>query len=649
MKNSRARSPLLLSIASAVALTVPLSALAAPNDGRSRRPDFTLSVIHSNDGESRLLNAGGTQSQYGNVARFATVVRRLRAESADCDLHRGAVVISSGDNFLAGAQFTASLQLPDASRYYDTIALDLIGFDASAIGNHEFDFGPDVAAKFVGGFENRTRFVSANLDFSAEPALDKLVRTKRIVRSAVVTECGRKIGIVGATTPLLPAISSPRNVRVDADLVSAVQREIDRVRAGNADIVILASHLQSVTEDLALLPNLRGVDVAISGGGSDLLNAAAPYAKPLVPGDAAIASITYPGPGGVPVTITSPSYPIEITGADGKLVRVITTDGNYKYAGRLVATFNREGDISQVDLERSGPYRVSGNPADPDLAEPALDIQMLVVEPVAASVAALAANVIAASQVPLDARTPNVRTRETNLGNVMADAMLKRGTVLAPAFGAPAPDVAIQNSGGIRGNTLYLSGATEAAPASLSELNTFDIAAFGNFVSIVPAVPRGQFKEILENAFSRFPTADGRFAQVAGMCIVFDPAGAAQVTLNDGTVTSPGSRVREVRLVDGTPIVVNGSVVPGAGVNIVTNDFSARGGDQYPFRGVPFVTLGKTYQQTLLDYVTIDLAGVIAAAQYPGVADVASGTPTGSGQALRIKRVPVAGPAPTCP
>jgi len=617
-------------------------------DKKPERRNFVLSVIHSNDGESRLIDAGGTQTRYGGVARFASVVRALRAQARDCRRDRGAVIISSGDNFLAGAQFNASLKLPEGQPLYDTVALDLIGYDASAIGNHEFDFGPDVTARFIGGFQSRTRFVSANLDVRREPALKQLARERRIVRSTVVVECGERIGIVGGTTPLLPAISSPRNVQVDPNLVAAIQDEVDELRKRDVDIIILTTHLQSVSEDLSLIPKLRGIDVAISGGGSDLLNTPAPNARPLVPGDSVLALITYTGPDGLPVTLNNPTYPIVVNGADGGPVRVITTDGNYKYVGRLVATFDRRGRIAGVDLAQSGPYRVSGNPADPDVVQPAADVQVAVVDPVAASVATLAANVIGSSQVPLDARTSNLRTREANLGNLMADAMLARGTVLAPSFGAPAPNVSIQNSGGIRGNTLYLATATSATPAAFSELNTFDIAAFANFVSIVPNVPRGQFKEILENAVSRFPTADGRFPQVAGMCMVFDPAGVAQVTQNDGTVTSPGARVREVRLADGAPIVLNGAVQVGPGLNVVTNDFSARGGDQYPFRGLPFITLGRTYQQTLFDYVTVNLGGAITAVQYQGAADVASGTPTGTAAATRIKRVTDPLNPPTC-
>jgi 5'-nucleotidase len=627
--------------------------------------DFDLSILHSNDGESRLIDAGGTQIQYGGVARFATLARALRTESRDCSLNRGAVLISSGDNFLAGAQFNASLALPPGQRYYDSVALDLIGFTASAIGNHEFDFGPDVTARFISGFgvaNPSPAFVSANLDFRFEPALLALAQQRRIQKSAVVRECGRRIGIVGATTPLLPAISSPRNVVADPNLVGTVQAEIDRLLRNGVNIIVLTSHLQSVAEDLSLVAQLRGVDVAISGGGSDLLNVPPPNTRPLVPGDSSLASITYTVPGQPPVTIAGPTYPLVVNDAAGRPVRIVTTDGNYKYVARLAARFGPTGEIVDVDLARSGPYRVSGNPADADVVAPAADVQAQVVVPVQASVAALAANVIAQTEVPLDARTSNVRSRETNLGQLMADAMLVRGAELAPSFGVPAPQVAIQNSGGIRGNALYLGSsaspplpvASPANPRNVTELTTFDIAAFGNFVSVVPNIPRSQFKEILENAVSRFPTADGRFPQVAGFCMVFDPAGTPQVTTNNGTVTTPGARVREVKLADGTPIVTTGAVVAGDPVVMVTNDFSARGGDQYPFRGAPFTTLGKTYQQTLRDYLSspTGLNGLVTFAAYEGMADVTTtgpDDPTGTRVATRIKRVVDPLNPPTCP
>jgi hypothetical protein len=152
----------------------------------------------------------------------------------------------------------------------------------------------------------------------------------------------------------------------------------------------------------------------------------------------------------------------------------------------------------------------------------------------------------------------------------------------------------------------------------ITELTTFAIAPFGNFVSIVPDIPPAQFKEIMENSVRSIPLADGRFAQVSGFTLVYNPAGTAQEVDNDGNVLSPGNRVLEIRLDNGTYIVQNGAVVAGApSVSISTNDFSARGGDQYPFRGAPFTTVGVTYQQALSNYIVNALGGLISAADYP--------------------------------
>jgi 5'-nucleotidase len=78
--------------------------------------------------------------------------------------------------------------------------------------------------------------------------------------------------------------------------------------------------------------------------------------------------------------------------------------------------------------------------------------------------------------------------------------------------------------------------------------------------------------------------------------------------------------VREVVLDDGTVVVSGGAVVPmAASIDVATIDFLARGGDQYPFRGLPFTTLGLTYQQALEGYLeeADGLNGVITAADYP--------------------------------
>ena len=596
----RSRRRAVLGAALAAALVVPVGAAtsAAAQDGT--KPAFTLTILHNNDGESRLTGAPGNPD-FGGVARFATLVDDLRAEAtrgrppAGQAGRRGVILLSSGDNFLAGPEFQASLE--KGVPFYDSIALSEIGYDAFAIGNHEFDFGPDVLADFIESFgRNVPPFVSANLDVSDEPRLAALAADGTIVASTVVRERGERIGVVGATTPLLPAISSPRNVKVLDDVAGLVQDQVDDLTGRGVDKIILISHLQNVNEDRALVPMLSDIDVAIAGGGDELL---ANEGDLLVPGDARAID---------PATGQPFSYPVAATDADGAFVPIVTTAGDYKYVGRLVVNFDKSGTVLGVD-DLSGPVRVSG--VAPDAVEPDAQIQQLVVDPVNAFIANLAETVIGQSEVALEGRRdPGVRTEETNLGNLVADALLDAGEDNAAAFGVVPPDVAIQNGGGIRNNTLIPAGP-------LTELDTFSIAPFPNFVSVVPDVPRAQFKEIVENLVSRIPLADGRFGQIGGFGFTYDSTRTAQVVNDAGTVLTPGDRVRSLVLDDGTVIVADGAVVAGPGVAIATNDFSARGGDQYPFRGLPFTTVGLSYQQALSDYIVEDLAGLVSAADYP--------------------------------
>jgi 5'-nucleotidase len=579
-------------------VTTPAADPADPAhaDGRRGEVSYWLTLLHNNDGESELLEASQGSPDFGGVARFATLVDDLREEAGGpgngcrdqgTAVCRGTVLVSSGDNYLAGPEFNASLAR--GVPYFDAIALDLIGYDALAIGNHEFDFGPDVLADFIESFGRGggERFLSANLDFSGEPRLSALERRQRIAGSAVVNRGGRRIGIVGATTTDLPFISSPRNVIANA-VAPAVQREVDQLTRGGVEIIVLISHLQSISADLALLPMLRNVDIAVAGGGDDLL---ANSDDVLIPGDVAV------GP-----------YPRNVTDADGITVPVITTSGSYNYVGRLIAGFDRAGNLITVD-DRSGPVRVAGG-ANPDAVAPDPKVQAQVVDPVQVSIQALAANIIATSGVALDGRRTQIRAVETNEGNLVADALLWQANQLAGGFGVAPAQVALQNGGGIRNDGII-------PPGPFSELRTFDILPFLNFVAIANNIPRAQFKEMLENAVSRVEFGDGRFAQIAGFEFVWDPAGIAQVLDADAAVVTPGTRVRHVELDDGTIIVQNGAVLPGAGIQVASIDFLARGGDQYPFRGAPFTSLGVTYQQALRNYIVSGLGASITAAQYP--------------------------------
>ncbi len=588
-------------------MVAPASSLAAPPD--PKKVDFWLTVLHNNDGESQVISAGPDLADFGGAARFKTVVDNLKWEAlhgpwTQRGAKRGVVMVSSGDNFLAGPEFNASLV--HGVPFYDTIAMQLIGYDAVNLGNHDFDFGPDVLADFLAGYTDPPPYISANLDFSAEPRLQAYVDAGVIVPSTVVKDRGELIGVIGLETPNLPFISSPRNVVVSDDLVNIVQGQVDMLEAQGVNKIILAGHLQNILNDIDLASQLNGVDVIVAGGGDELLTNPGDR---LLPGDE---------------TAIYGTYPQMAVDADGDMVPVVTTSGEYRYVGKLVVGFDKNGEVVAIDEDRSGPVRVvTGDcggtlPCD-DAVEPDPTMQALVVDPVEAAVAALAETVIGTSEVDLDGLRDNVRSMETNESNLIADALKWQAEQVASDFGVPTPDVALQNGGGIRNNT-----AIPAGP--ITELDTFDMVPFPNFLTMVPAIPRSQFKEILENAVACTQSNDfvvnpacgsGRFAQISGFSFEWSASGTGQILDAGGNVVVAGTRVQHVELDDGTLIVDSGAVVPGSAINIATIDFLAKDGDQYPFRGAPFTTLGFTYQQALSNYIVEGLGGLISAADYP--------------------------------
>jgi 5'-nucleotidase len=582
----------------------PVSTKTKGFGGRGDPVAFWLHVLHNNDGESRVLPiTTGPQAGFGGAARFVTVVNSLKAEAntpRPDGVAQGWVMISSGDNILPGVNLNAGIN--NGVPFYDSILFDQIGYSAVTLGNHDFDSNPDVLRDFIAGTTN-TSFISANLDFTNEPGLQAQVTAGKLARSKVVTVQGRQIGIVGATTELLPLISSPRNTIVNP-VAAAVQAEINTLTTGGVNIIILSTHLQGLASEVALVPQLTGVDAVIAGGGSEIL------ANPgdlLVPGDV-------------------PGFPYPVTANDlnGRVVPVVTTVGDYKYVGRLALGFDGQGNLLVTDANLSGIKRVSSVAPDAVLPDPA--VQSLVVNPVQAANDALAVNVIATSNVPLESRrnvpgnpapsaNVGIRVSETNVGNLVADSLLWEADRVARASNLPIPDVSIQNGGGIRLNS-------QRAAGPITELYTYDQLPFTNVLTLVPNISASHLKVILENSVSNVAGADGRFPHVSGMRIVWDANGIAQTltgSVPPYTIARPGTRVREVILNDGRVLVANGVVLPNAPtVNIATIDFLAvQGGDQYPFNNAPFIRLGVTYQRAFFNFLTQGLGGFVSGFDYP--------------------------------
>ena len=562
------------------------SSSANPTPGIQQ--SFELTILHINDGESALLPDEG--AGFPGAARFAADLMAMQ-EEGNRQLEklppranpraraiqqyrdaRASITISAGDNFLAGPRLNASLDDPDA--FYDALVYTHTGFDAITIGNHEFDFGPDVLADFIDATDP-IPFISANLDVSGEPRLAAFEDTGRLAPSVVVTKAGRDIGVIGATYEDIESISSPRNATT-GPVLEAVQAEADRLTEEGVDIILLSSHLQDLDTELALIPQLSNIDAVLGGGGGEAL------------GDA---------------------YPLLATDADGRTVPVVTVPGNYTDIGKLVLTFDKDGNVTSIGRDSAlVPVPLDG-PRDPFIAAN-------VEEPVADYVAGLADTIVGTTEVPLDGRRqePGVRDRETNLGSLLADSMIHAARERVADFGLPEPDVALQNGGGIRNDGVI-------PPGPLTELDTFNVAAFFNLVSVME-MDGATLRSAMERSVSSLPSSAGSHGQWGGVRFTYDTSRPAQVRDDDSVVTE-GERIVDAIVIraDGTEVVLveDGMTVAASDVfTMASIDFLLSGQDGYVmFRDLPFTRVGVTYQQSLSEYISY--LGTVTAGDYPDV------------------------------
>lgn len=549
-----------------------------PNVSLSTDPAaFTVQVLHAADQE-----AGVDAIEF--APRFSAVVDGLRAQ------FNNTLTLASGDLWIPGPFYNATGGVADIT------INSAIGFQAAVLGNHEFDLGTSALA----GLLERATFpyLSANLDFGPDGALSGLVTTDgqpadtipaQLAKSTTITVGGETFGIVGLTTPLLPNISSPGNVAVEpsnpsdlATLAAIAQQQVDSFTSQGINKIILLAHLQQIQNEITLAGLLRDVDIIIAGGSDTLL------ANP----DDRILTEFGKSPSGL--------YPLLFNSANDEPVALVNTDREYRYVGRLIASFDDNGILAQID-PLSGAYAAdeqgvadSGGSPIPEVVEAVAEVEAVIAEKDGGD------NIFGSTTVFLQGERQNVRTRETNLGNLTADANL-----FVARQSDPTVAVSIKNGGGIRASI----GAVEPGPegnlippvgndfgkqdGDVSALDIENALRFNNTLTLL-TVSREGLKAILEHGVANI--GGGQTIQVGGVSFSFDPAGTAIVFNGDGSIATEGTRIRNVALIDdqGNPIeaiVQNGEVVPGGDIRLVTLNFLANpssqnpglGGDRYPF------------------------------------------------------------------
>ena len=525
---------LLLSVVMALSLTVS----AAWADPVEQDLAGKTVILHTND-------------VHGDIAKYAKVAAlksELKARGAD-------VILADAGDYSQGTIYVSVNKGADA-----VTMMNAAGYDVATIGNHEFDYGYEQLMQNMA--KANFQVLCANVSKDGAPIF---------AENTIIEKGGMKIGFFGLETPEAQTKANPALIQgltflAREEMYAAAQAQVDALKAQGADVVICLSHLgvDSSSEpntSYDLLSKVPDIDFVIDGHSHSVMLAG--YEKLQTGVDEE----------GNPTYIDNPYYqlPIQSTGTKLAYVGVLLIDNKTKQAL----------DTEMLDL---GQYEYE----DTAVAAAAKAIMDPIDEEYSA--------VFAKSEVELNGdKEPGNRTQETNLGDLITDAMMWAIETKAPAVNMKNA-VAITNGGGIR-------AWIHAGDISKADVTT--VLPFGNTLTVVN-VTGAELLEALEASTFCTPISLGGFPQTAGMELTLDATkdyDQADATYPGSTYYGPKSINRvTIESVNGQPFDEN------ATYSVITNNFCAAGGDTY----YAFAAASSQFDTGLtMDYITTVLGGVV--------------------------------------
>ena len=465
----------------------------------------------------------------GGVAHLATAAKTLRAGQ------KHSVTVSAGD-MIGGSPLVSALFLDEPT----IEAMEEVGVEYNAVGNHEFDKGwAELVRMQRGGCDKHTtkqpcklqRFDGADFGFLAANVITADGRT--LFPGTAIKDFGPvQLGIVGMTLVETKTLVTPAGVAglTFADEASTANAVVPALKAAGADAIVLLIHQGGSTngryndkscpelsgEILPIIERLDpAIDVVISGHSHQAYICELPRAA-----------------GGRPLLLTS-------AGRYG----ILLTDIRLAFGpdGRLAA-HRADNVIVQGEGYTSGTMTVPVVPSFPVYA--ADSATKALVDRYVAAAKPEAARVVGRLEGPVTKQeTPD---REHTAGNLVADAQLAAGR-------AQGAQIAFINSGGVRTELI------PAADGSVTYGQIFAMQPFGNSV-VVKTLTGAQLKTLLEQQFQA--ERPKMLMPSRGFNFAYDPRLPA------------GQRIVEMRL-NGKPIDARGRY------RVAINNFLASGGDNF--------------------------------------------------------------------
>ncbi|MCU0899157.1 MAG: 5'-nucleotidase/apyrase family protein [Cypionkella sp.] len=430
------------------------------------RADYTLHVLHINDFHSRIEPIGASGSTcsaedaaenkcFGGIARLSAKVNALRDSLRAAG--ENVIVVDAGDQFQGSLMFTTYRGAAEAE------FMEALKPDAMALGNHEFDDGPEG----LGAFLDKVTFpvISGNLDVSQSNVL-----AGRVQNHVVLEVGGEKIGIISALATDTPETSSPGNSVIFQDDIDSLKADVATLEAEGVTKIIAVTHV-GYKRDQEIAAAVPGIDAVVGGHSHTYLSATDPERA---------------GP-----------YPTWVSQESGALIPVVQAGAYSKYLGHLELTFDDSGAL----IYAGGNTILLDATVAPDAAIEAR------VKELAGPIEELKARVIGETAAEIDGSRETCRQQECQMGNLVTDAMLDR-------VKDQGVTIAITNGGGLR-------SSIDAGPVTMGEV--LGVLPFQNTLSTF-TVTGADLVAALENGVSTLEDGGGRFAQVSGMKYTFDPA-----------------------------------------------------------------------------------------------------------------------------
>ncbi len=245
-----------------------------------------FTVLHTNDEHSALvpfLTNDEPEQEMGGFARLATAVSQIREAKRIQD---EPVLLFSGGDFLGE---TAYGWLSTRGYAPEIKLMQMMGYDAVTIGNHEYDFGPDILGRYLmtAGYpqaHDQTLIVASN----TIPPDDYLLASENLIREngILILENGLKIGIFGLIGEDAIHVTSDSGDIDFPDQHETAREQVALLNNEGADVIVLLSH-SGEDEEIELAKAVPGIDLIIGGHSHSLLS------EPILEGDTIIVQAGY--------------------------------------------------------------------------------------------------------------------------------------------------------------------------------------------------------------------------------------------------------------------------------------------------------------------------------------------------------------------